>query len=134
MVAELRRDFDSADERIGRIDVRPAGSPPPGYDRRMFATRIIIGECHGQWYASFDDESNRAYGGDDAATALRRLLLASPHRPVDVDRLIRDAESRPGRIVFVIPAATCQECGGSGRYVGLQAVEACRRCGGSGAR
>jgi len=51
---------------------------------------------------------------------------------LDVEGLTADHEqSSEDRLVFVL-GAVCSECGGSGEYVGLNAVEKCGACGGSG--
>jgi hypothetical protein len=53
---------------------------------------------------------------------------------LDVESIAADHERSSGdRLVFVLAdSGVCSECGGSGEYVGLNAVETCGGCGGSG--
>lgn len=60
------------------------------------------------------------------------LVLLFPLQSLFVDK----KRSRLDRVEFVsrhsLPRETCPDCGGSGKYVGLNAVEDCETCGGMG--
>lgn len=68
--------------------------------------------------------------------AVERLLDAHPECDIDRATLTKvQGSERHGHVEFCgsrRTAATCPECRGSGKYVGLQTVEDCRACGGSG--
>src|SRR5205814_1953872 len=90
----------------------------------------------GQWVAYFVASPKTAFGGNLPFVAVRRLLEGTgadadtyqliredDREPVDVPALLLTWE--PPEILF-----DCQECGGTGQYVGLKEVEPCRVCGG----
>ena len=74
------------------------------------------------------------YGGPTAMEALGRLIqqLERPngYEPAEFDLL----EETDSRFVYEMRSAseTCPDCGGTGKYVGLNIVEECPKCGGSG--
>ena len=90
----------------------------------------IIAERHaGHWSAWRKDDPATALGGSDPAMAVKRLcntldlnfkLIAADH-----------AGCRTDHLEFVV-GDPCPDCGGSGRYIGLNAVEDCGTCEGVG--
>jgi hypothetical protein len=94
--------------------------------------RIIAQREHRQWSAWFVDAPEAPYAGTSPRHAIERLLAAHPERHLTLDALVPEAGWERGRqLRFLAPSRrTCPDCGGSGLYVGLQAVETCRMCGG----
>ena len=91
--------------------------------------RIIAERDAGHWSAWLNDDPATALGGSDAAMAVKRLCNALD---LNVKWIVVDrAACRTDHLEFVV-GAPCPECGGSGRYVGLNAVEDCGTCGGVG--
>ena len=91
---------------------------------------IICQRTNNHWSAWFEDSPETAFGGEWPADAIERLVATAPG--LDVERITADHEqSSDDRLVFVL-ADVCPACGGSGEYVGLNAVETCGVCGGSG--
>ena len=92
--------------------------------------RIICQCLHGHWSAWLEEHPDTAFGGDEAAIAITRLVEATPG--LELKNLNRDDEaSTDVRFVLVVDAA-CPDCDGSGRYVGLNETGVCGTCGGSG--
>ena len=91
--------------------------------------RIIAERDSGHWSAWRQDEPATALGGSDPAMAVKRLCnaLELNTKLIVVDR----AACRTDHLEFVV-GDSCPDCGGSGRYVGLNTVEVCGTCGGSG--
>ena len=90
---------------------------------------IICQRTDNHWTAHFADSPETAFGGEWPAEAIERLVATIPG--LNVESLTADHErSSDDRLVFVL--GVCSECGGSGEYVGLNAVETCGACGGSG--
>ncbi len=111
--------------------------------------QIIAEESHGHWAAWFDSKNIPArvvgvgmFGGRDASEAIQRLLENSPAKHLTLEDFYVDlTDFRADRVVVVLidgldpgvqQAGVCAICGGSGRYVGLNAVESCKACGGTG--
>jgi hypothetical protein len=91
--------------------------------------RIIAERDAGHLSAWRKDDPATALGGSDAAMTDKRLCNALD---LDVTSIAVDrAGCRTDHLEFVV-GAPCPECGGSGRYVGLNAVEGCGTCGGVG--
>ena len=92
--------------------------------------------CMGTWSAWFADTPESACGGQRPAEAIQRLMAACPERAVAAADLVPlEARTRHDHLEFAIPnrrPSPCPDCGGSGRYVGLQTIETCRTCGGRG--
>ena len=83
--------------------------------------------------AWFADKPHVAFGGATASDAATRLLDACPERGVDAADIHVDYERTTGtHFELIAESPVCPECGGSGRYVGLNAVEGCEACGGTG--
>jgi hypothetical protein len=100
-------------------------------DRRII---VHFNTQHGGWNAWIAGNPQQAFGGDTSATAVARLLDACGWSELQVVA-DGDASSLDGaHFEFLVrhsgPELPCPECGGSGSYVGLSAVETCRRCGG----
>lgn len=91
--------------------------------------RFIVELLHGHWTAWEVPRPEVAFGGDAPAVALGRLF---DNLGVDHSRVEGGFSEHGERLEFVIPDAECPECGGTGKYVGLNAVEVCERCGGLG--
>ena len=93
---------------------------------------IICQRTENHWTAYFADSPGTAFGGEWPAEAIQRLVATVPG--LDVESLAADHEqSSDDRLVFVLADfGVCSECGGSGEYVGLNAIETCGVCGGSG--
>ena len=72
----------------------------------------------------------RGFGGPSASIALERAVSGFGFSTDDLDAA-GPWDGDPDRLVFR-RKETCPDCGGSGRYVGLAAVETCGRCGGRG--
>ena len=81
--------------------------------------------------AWIEDQPAHSFGGDTAATAVMRLLRAFG---IDPDTIEAGYDAcRMDRQVFRVGRSDpCPDCRGSGRYVGLTAVEPCSTCGGAG--
>lgn len=103
--------------------------------------RIIAEYNNGHWSARFANNSSPGcFGGPDAFAAMRRLLNNSPALHLTLDDFEPDLRMcRLSRVEMVLidrweesSGEPCPECGGSGKYVGLNAVEDCRACGGRG--
>ena len=85
------------------------------------------------WTAWFADEPHVAFGGETASNAATRLLGACPERGVDAADFHVDYErTTETHFKLIAELPVCPECGGSGRYVGLNSVEGCGACGGTG--
>jgi hypothetical protein len=100
-------------------------------DRRII---VHFNRDSGDWNAWLAGHPQHAFGGDSSATALARFLDKCGWSDLQV---VADeyASSLDGaHFEFIVrhagPKQTCPDCGGSGKYVGLHAVETCRRCGG----
>jgi len=96
---------------------------------RLIATRSV----HGHWECHAEGHPHAAATGERPSEALARFcrLFGLPEVRYTL------AESDPGRVVYVLRDENpfddpCPDCGGSGRYVGLNTVEDCGRCGGKG--
>lgn len=99
----------------------------------MIPRLIAEPSVHGYWECFAESDSGMAATGEEPLHAFRRLceLFGLPPRRYTI------AEQAPNRVVFIHRDARrfddpCPDCGGSGRYVGLNVVEDCGRCGGSG--
>ena len=91
---------------------------------------IICHHTDNHWTASFADSPETAFGGEWPAEAIKRLVATVPG--LDVENITADHDrSSDDRLVFVL-GEVCPDCGGTGEYVGLNAVETCGVCGGSG--
>lgn len=109
----------------------------------------MVAHAHSDhWFAQFADSPSfngiGTFGGPDAFSAFRRLLENSPARHLTLEDFEPDpAECRLDRVVMVLidrweglsdglsmskGADVCSECGGTGKYVGLDCVEPCRLC------
>ena len=92
---------------------------------------IICQRTDNHWTAWFaDSPPETAFGGEWPADAIQQLVATVPG--LDVESITADHErSSDDRLVFVpTDSGVCPECGGSGEYVGLNAVETCGVCGG----
>lgn len=83
----------------------------------------------GHWSAWFAGNPCCAFGGEHPADAVKRLLHEYGHDPAMIEADY--TANREGHMEFTIGAKVCPECGGSGKYVGLNAVDVCRACGGA---
>ena len=91
---------------------------------------IICHRTGNHWSAWFADSPETAFRGESPESAMERLVATVPG--LDVKNITADHEqSSDDRLVFVL-GEVCSECGGSGEYVGLNAVETCGVCDGSG--
>jgi|GEM_PF-6412727 hypothetical protein len=91
--------------------------------------RIIVEQLEGHWSAWQKSNPETALGGSDAVMAVKRLCttIGLNVQSLAVDR----TECRADHLEFVV-GTQCEDCGGSGQYVGLNTVEVCGACGGSG--
>ncbi|MCA9067893.1 MAG: hypothetical protein KDA84_03160 [Planctomycetaceae bacterium] len=102
--------------------------------------RIIAHHNNDHWSAQFANFPSLSeigtFGGPDAFAAMRRLLENSPARHLTLDDFEPHlAECRLNRVVMVLvdrwegsEHESCPECGGTGKYTGLNTVEPCRVC------
>ena len=100
-----------------------------------YPDRIIVERLHDHWAAWFNDAPEFSYGGRRPVDAIDALLSAHSERGVVRGQVFAlQEEVRVDHLEFLVSVAAerCPECKGSGRYVGLQAVETCQFCGGSG--
>lgn len=93
-----------------------------------------------RWKCHLDGEPEHSADGPSALASLRRCCRIYA---VDPD-LFREVERVANRVVFateggrhnldlILPGlGVCQDCHGTGKYVGLNTVETCQSCGGSG--
>jgi len=90
----------------------------------------------GQWLAHFGDNPKATFGSDLPMVSVRRLLEGTEATPdtyelhCDTGRsgsglLIRSLTWDPPEILIA-----CEECRGTGLYVGLIETEPCKACGG----
>lgn len=104
--------------------------------------RIVIQKLNNRWLARFSDKTGRVFEGDDPFIAARILIQNSPERGFCTEDFEPDPQSnrwnrlelrlvKPNRSQGGKP---CPDCGGTGKYVGLDVVETCATCGGSGRR
>ena len=92
--------------------------------------RIICQCLHSHWSAWLEGNIETAFGSDTAWTALVRLVEAT--LGLELQNITRDVEpSTDSRYSFVV-GDVCPDCGGSGRYVGLNETGECGTCGGAG--
>lgn len=86
----------------------------------------------GIWTCYQEGSSELATGGATAATAFRHSCMIYGHDPEEFESI----QKTPSRVTFFLKSAAvtapCSECGGSGRYVGLNLVDECAACGGNG--
>jgi hypothetical protein len=99
--------------------------------------RIIAEEAHGHWSARFaHPSSHESYGGANALDAVRQLIANCPQLGVSLDDFEPDWDNCSTtriEMVFVrFSGDVCPDCGGTGKYVGLNLVETCLACGGTG--
>jgi len=101
----------------------------------MPTERNIHGERDdGHWTVWFTDTPQTAFGGGSSAEALSRLVRMTPEiysrmRPIS-DRKTVEAGAFEFALDFEL--STCPDCGGSGKYTGLIAVEPRGQCQGRG--
>jgi hypothetical protein len=102
--------------------------------------RLIAGRgpTNQDWSVWLESEPQQACGGMTPMNAVRRWLELNETRfpgPFDVRR-IQQESTLDRQVIFLnrktTAEATCPECDGSGRYVGLHLVEDCAACGGAG--
>ena len=90
---------------------------------------VGVAEQHeNHWSAWFESKPTVAFGGDTAAKAATRLLEA---HGIDPSQVQASGNPTISRLELRISTAPCPDCGGSGKYIGLNSVETCKGCGGS---
>ncbi|TWU06979.1 hypothetical protein CA54_53830 [Symmachiella macrocystis] len=96
-------------------------------------TRIHVAKAltpNEHWSAWFDENPTLAFAGESLSEAVDGLLeiaqLDSATLNVDL------SQCNKGEVVFIHDGKTCQDCDGTGRYIGLYKVAKCDACGGSG--
>ena|SRR3990167_3661085 len=89
-----------------------------------------------QWTAWFEDTPQVAFGGPTSSTAIIRLLDTFPKVERYRLEILRGSEESGSMELALVPRQReeCPDCGGSGKYTGLNAVEDCAACKGSGQR
>jgi hypothetical protein len=89
--------------------------------------RIIAERDAGHWSARRKYDPATVLGGSDPAISVKRLcnLLGLDTESIAANH----AGCRTDHLEFVV-GDSCPDCGGSDKYVGLNAVEDCRTCGG----
>ena len=92
-------------------------------------TRVVVTNTAGHWTAWQAGSPQVAFGGDTAAVAIRRLCEAAG---IDGTQIVADhVRCSEDVMEFLVGEMDdCPDCGGTGRYVGLNVVEDCRVCGG----
>lgn len=102
----------------------------------MSSERIIHGERDAaeHWVAWFVDTPQGVHGGCTSAEALSRVLRTLPAKAVwwNITRTSDQPGNGEDQFEVVVRFEPCPDCGGSGQYVGLNAIEDCRSCGGRG--
>ncbi|WP_339908717.1 hypothetical protein [Symmachiella dynata] len=82
------------------------------------------------WSAWLDENPTLAFDGESLGEAVEGLLeiahLDSSTLNVDL------SQCNEAEVVFIHDGKTCQECGGTGKYIGLYKSAKCAICGGSG--
>ena len=92
--------------------------------------QIVCQDDDGHWSAWFEDQPHTAFGGPESRTAVARLLEAYG---LHLERCsLESQEPFLERFAYRTAAVPCPDCGGTGRYIGLSAVEDCLRCVGHG--
>ena len=105
-------------------------------NRTMPTERTIRGEsdADGHWSVWFTDAPQTAFGGPSPIEALTRLF-ATLDPPIDF-RDLQPLTDWPLTVPWFFEVAVgfdlCQDCNGSGQYIGFQAVEPCGTCQGCG--
>ena len=99
--------------------------------------RIIAEEIHGHWTSrSAHPASHESYGGANALDAVRRLIANCPQWGVTLNDFEPDWENcsttRIEMVIMRFSGDVCPDCGGTGKYVGLNLVESCKTCNGTG--
>lgn len=93
---------------------------------------IVQHDDSGHWSAWAPDTPEVAFGGPTATAAAARLLDAAGE---DAGNWFTDhAHKQADHVEFFRFGATCPDCNGTGRYVGLMTSEDCRTCRGTGTR
>lgn len=91
---------------------------------------IIAEQRDDTWMAWQDSFPCLSFGGDTAVAAVSRLCEGVGIDPETLagrySTLTRD------RMEFTEASGPCPDCGGSGKYIGLNAVEDCATCFGVG--
>lgn len=112
---------------------------PTSTQAKHASLRIIAEDVHGYWTASFaDSTSKEIYRGNDAMDAIQRLIDNSSRWHLQLEDFEPDWENCSAHhleMVLVKPLRRrkpCPDCGGTGKYVGLNVVEPCAKCKGRG--
>ena len=90
--------------------------------------RIRAEQLHGHWTAWFVGHPENGFGGATLGHAISRLVEAAG---LSVDDVANHANRTADRLAFVV-GPQYPDCGGSGRYVGLNETGVCGTCGGVG--
>lgn len=101
--------------------------------------RIIAEDVHGYWTASFAEaSSHEIHRGRDAMDAIQRLIDNTSQWNLHLEDFEPDWENCSAHhleMVLIKPLRrrkSCPDCGGTGKYVGLNIVESCATCEGRG--
>ncbi len=94
--------------------------------------QIIVQEEYGQWRAWFPESPQASSGGTSLKGAMGQLLRDNGLDAANLHLQYHGASAR--RHVFRFENVICQDCRGTGKYVGFQAVEDCKACSGRGYR
>ncbi|MDB5337287.1 MAG: hypothetical protein JWN70_2906 [Planctomycetaceae bacterium] len=92
---------------------------------------IIVERNDYHWTAWVFRNPCHEYTGATAAEAITKLLEANG---MDLAFVPESVDPTLTRIELLIPTDPCPDCGGSGKYTGLNKIEDCGTCGGSGVR
>ena len=102
----------------------------------MPTERIIHGarDEDGHWTAWFADAPEVSFGGRTPVQTLVRLFatLSPPCTFADIWPQSGLSNLHTGRFEVSIGVMSCPDCAGTGKYVGLHAIELCKECNGHG--
>ena len=87
---------------------------------------IVESDSTGHWACHQEGRPELSASGMTAAHAFERCCAIYRVDPAD----FRSAVAGKGGVFT--PLISCPDCGGSGRYVGLNIAEPCGTCGGTG--
>lgn len=102
----------------------------------MLTERTVHGkrDDDGHWTCWFADSPQTSFGGRTAISSLVRMFatLSPPCTMGDIWPLSGLQQLHTRQFTVFIGTETCPECGGSGKYIGLRAVQPCEGCHGHG--
>jgi len=95
---------------------------------RIHATKDLASNEH--WSAWVEGTPGLAFGGQSLGEAVEGLLESAGLDPSTLN--VDLSKCSKAEVVFVHDGKTCQECGGTGKYIGLYKSAECDTCSGGG--